>query len=118
MEDRGGRLDLLLPYATLEPVREVLLQMFMGEKFGRDSIWENHLATELWFTDIKLRAVLDEVTTTLDKVLKWEVGTFLPLTSRAETDVRIKCGDVSLFKGKIGQRDGNIAVRIDAINNK
>ena len=30
MEDRGGRLELLLPYATLEPVRELLLQMFMG----------------------------------------------------------------------------------------
>ena len=44
MEDRGGRLELLLPYATLEPVRELLLQMFMGEKFGRDSIWETHLA--------------------------------------------------------------------------
>ncbi len=44
MEDRGGRLELLLPYATLEPVRELLLQQFMGEKFGRDSIWESHLA--------------------------------------------------------------------------
>ena len=28
MDDRGGRLELLLPYATLEPVRELLLQMF------------------------------------------------------------------------------------------
>ncbi len=36
MEDRGGRLELMIPYATLEPVRELLLQMFMGEKFGRD----------------------------------------------------------------------------------
>ena len=26
MEDRGGRIELLLPYATLEPVRELLLQ--------------------------------------------------------------------------------------------
>src|SRR3546814_2688471 len=46
MEDRGGRLELLIPYATLEPVRELLLQMFMGEKFGRDSIWENPLRSE------------------------------------------------------------------------
>ncbi|MBL4639572.1 MAG: flagellar motor switch protein FliM [Kordiimonadaceae bacterium] len=38
MEDRGGRCELLFPYATLEPVRELLLQRFMGEKFGRDSI--------------------------------------------------------------------------------
>ena len=61
MEDRGGRLELMLPYATLEPVRELLLQMFMGEKFGRDSIWENHLATELWFTEVGVEAVLQEV---------------------------------------------------------
>ena len=39
MEDRGGNLELMLPYASLEPVRDLLLQMFMGEKFGRDSIW-------------------------------------------------------------------------------
>ena len=38
MEDRGGRTELLLPYATLEPIRKLLLQQFMGEKFGRDSI--------------------------------------------------------------------------------
>src|SRR3954465_13158321 len=44
MEDRGGRIELLLPYATLEPIRKMLLQQFMGEKFGRDNIWEGHLA--------------------------------------------------------------------------
>ena len=60
MEDRGGRIELLLPYATLEPIRKMLLQQFMGEKFGRDNIWESHLATELWTTQIEVRAVLDE----------------------------------------------------------
>lgn len=39
MGERGGRVEILIPYATLEPIRELLLQMFMGEKFGRDSIW-------------------------------------------------------------------------------
>ena len=46
MDDRGGKIEILLPYATIEPIREQLLQMFMGEKFGRDPIWEGHLATE------------------------------------------------------------------------
>ena len=62
MEDRGGRIELLLPYATLEPIRKMLLQQFMGEKFGRDNIWESHLATELWTTQMEVRAVLDEQT--------------------------------------------------------
>ena len=69
MEDRGGRLELLLPYATLEPVRELLLQQFMGEKFGRDSIWETHLAEELWNTEVELDVVLDEQMMRLSDVM-------------------------------------------------
>src|SRR5919198_6577954 len=80
MEDRGGRLELLLPYATLEPVREILLQMFMGEKFGRDSIWEAHLAGELWNTNVQIQAVLDSVELSLHDVMNWKVGTQLQLS--------------------------------------
>src|ERR1700710_554715 len=57
MEDRGGNIELLLPSATIEPIREVLLQMLMGEKFGRDPIWEGHLATEIGQAEIGVDAV-------------------------------------------------------------
>ena len=60
MEDRGGNIELLLPYATIEPIRDLLLQMFMGEKFGRDPIWEGHLATEIGQAEIAVDAVLYE----------------------------------------------------------
>ena len=113
MEDRGGRLELMLPYATLEPVRELLLQMFMGEKFGRDSIWENHLATELWFTEVPIEAVLDEVTMSLGDVLDWEVGMFLPFHATPDSPVEIRCGNMAMFTGTMGRKGGNIAVRID-----
>src|SRR5579885_340102 len=112
MEDRGGRLELLLPYATLEPVRELLLQMFMGEKFGRDSIWEAHLAGELWHTNISIEAVLDTFEYSLRDVINWEVGTRLTLNATPDSDIRLLCGDVPMFSGKMGRRGGNIAVRI------
>lgn len=113
MEDRGGRLELLLPYATLEPVRELLLQMFMGEKFGRDSIWENHLATELWYTDVELEAVLDNTTVALNDVLEWEVGSRLDLLAKPDSLVDLKCGEVNLFRGLMGRKGEKIAVRIE-----
>ncbi len=113
MEDRGGRLELLLPYATLEPVRELLLQMFMGEKFGRDSIWENHLATELWYTDVELEAVLDNTTVPLNDVLEWEVGSRLDLLAKPDSLVDLKCGEVNLFRGLMGRKGEKIAVRIE-----
>ncbi|MCG8542792.1 MAG: flagellar motor switch protein FliM [Alphaproteobacteria bacterium] len=113
MEDRGGRLELMLPYATLEPVRELLLQMFMGEKFGRDSIWENHLATELWFTGAELEAVLDNTEIPLNEVLNWEVGSRLDLMATPNSLVELRCGEVRLFRGQMGRKGEKIAVRIE-----
>ncbi|HVY98298.1 MAG TPA: flagellar motor switch protein FliM [Dongiaceae bacterium] len=112
MEDRGGRIELLIPYATLEPVRELLLQMFMGEKFGRDSIWETHLSSELWQTDIDIDAVLDEVTLPLKEVLNWKPGSRLNLECTPESLVQLRCGEVQLFSGQMGRRSGKIAVKI------
>jgi flagellar motor switch protein FliM len=113
MEDRGGRLELLLPYATLEPVRELLLQMFMGEKFGRDSIWETHLVEELWQTDVELEAVLDEQTMRLKEVFDLKVGSRIMLDATPDSTIELRCGEIPMYTGKMGRRGDSIAVRID-----
>ncbi|WP_235035455.1 flagellar motor switch protein FliM [Roseomonas sp. 18066] len=113
MESRGGQLQLLLPYATLEPVRELLLQQFMGEKFGRDSIWETHLAEELRQTEVALDVVLDEQTMPLTDVVQLRIGDLITLGVGPGAPVRLRCGDTSLFEGQVGGRKGRLAVRID-----
>ena len=113
MEDRGGSMALLLPYATLEPVRELLLQQFMGEKFGRDSIWETHLAEELWLTDVELEVVLDEQTVRLSDVVNLVPGSRILLNATPGSTVQISCGSVRLFEGRVGRRKNRIAVRIE-----
>ena len=113
MEDRGGRMELLLPYATLEPVRELLLQQFMGEKFGRDSIWETHLAEELWSTDVDLDVVLDEQVMRLSDVMEFKPGTRIVLNAAPNAPVQLRCGAVPLFEGKLGRRKSRMAVRIE-----
>jgi len=113
MEDRGGRMELLLPYATLEPVRELLLQQFMGEKFGRDSIWETHLAEELWNTEVELDVVLDEQTMRLADVMALQPGMQVVLNTAPGAPVLIRCGTVPLFEGRVGRRKSRVAVRIE-----
>ena len=115
MEDRGGRMELLLPYATLEPVRELLLQQFMGEKFGRDSIWETHLAEELWHTDVDLDVVLDEQTMSLADVIALQPGSRILLGCTPGAPVQLRCGTVTLFEGRIGRRKNRVAVRIEQV---
>ena len=114
MEDRGGRIELLLPYATLEPIRKMLLQQFMGEKFGRDNIWESHLATELWTTQLDVRAVLDEQQLPLREVLELKVGDTLMLNATPDSQVELRAGTIPLTRGRMGRRNHHIAVRVDS----
>jgi flagellar motor switch protein FliM len=114
MEDRGGRIELLLPYATLEPIRKMLLQQFMGEKFGRDNIWEGHLATELWTTQMEVRAVLDEQQLPLSRVLDLKVGDTMMLNATPDSLVELRAGAIPLTRGRMGRRNHSIAIRAEA----
>src|SRR5215470_9639343 len=112
MEDRGGNIELLLPYATIEPIRDVLLQMFMGEKFGRDPIWEGHLATEIGQAEIAVDAVLYEAKLPLRELMRLEVGDTLPLELRPDALVAVRCGDVTLTEGRMGRVGDRVSVRV------
>ncbi|KAA5804093.1 flagellar motor switch protein FliM [Alkalicaulis satelles] len=114
MEDRGGRIEMLLPYATLEPIRKMLLQQFMGEKFGRDNIWESHLATELWSTKVEVSAVLDEMCKPLGEVMALKVGDTLMLDTGQDGAIELRCGPIRLTHGRMGRIGHNIGVRLDA----
>lgn len=112
MEDRGGNVELLLPYATIEPIRNVLLQMFMGEKFGRDPIWEGHLATEISQAQIAVDAVLYEADIPLKQLMRLKVGDTLPLDMRADALVAVRCGNVTLTEGRMGRVGDRVAIRV------
>ncbi len=112
MDDRGGKVEILLPYATIEPIREQLLQMFMGEKFGRDPIWEGHLATEIYQADVEVEAVLHEQELPLSKVLHLQPGQTLMFERAPSDPIRLRCGDVELTEAIMGHIGKNVSVRV------
>jgi flagellar motor switch protein FliM len=112
MDDRGGKIEILLPYATIEPIREQLLQMYMGEKFGRDPIWEGHLATEIFAADVEVEVVLHEVQLPLSRVLAMQPGDTV-MFERSPTDpVQLRCGDVELTDAIMGHIGNHVSVRV------
>ncbi|MFZ2587070.1 MAG: flagellar motor switch protein FliM [Alphaproteobacteria bacterium] len=112
LEGREGQMQFCLPYATLEPIREQLLQQFMGEKFGQDNIWENHLSQELYHTSVPLMAVLDEMTFPLSKVLDWKIGDTIVLDARAQSPIRMEAGGVTKLVGTMGKALDYKAVKV------
>jgi flagellar motor switch protein FliM len=113
LEERGGCVECLIPYATMEPARDLLLQMFMGEKFGRDSIWENHLAREIWVTEVDLEAVLGEQIVSLADVMDLKVGSVIRLDAKPDDPVVLRCGQVRMLTGRVGQRGERLAIKVE-----
>jgi flagellar motor switch protein FliM len=112
MEGRGGKVEMLLPYATIEPIREQLLQMYMGEKFGRDPIWEGHLATEIYAADADVEAVLHEWDMPLSRVLSLKEGETVMFDRTPSDPVKLRSGAVDLTEGQMGHIGRNISVRV------
>ncbi|MBN4094308.1 MULTISPECIES: flagellar motor switch protein FliM [Methylobacterium] len=112
VDGRGGMLQILFPYATIEPIRELLTQSFMGEKLGRDHVWEGHLATEIWQADVTMDAVLHEMMLPLKQVMSLKVGETLMFEAKPSDLITVRCGDWALTQGRIGRVDGHIAVQV------
>ena len=85
----------------------------MGEKFGRDSIWETHLASELWSTKVDIDAILDEQVMPLNKVMNLEVGDTMMLNATPDSKIQLRCGHVPLLNGRMGRVGNSVAVRVD-----
>jgi flagellar motor switch protein FliM len=112
MLGRGGEFTLVFPYATLEPVRHKLLQRFMGEKSGRDSIWEAHMASEIRKTNVDVNVVLGEKAMAIAELKALEVGQTIALHKSPDDALDLACGGVTLAQAQIGQRRGKVAVRL------
>lgn len=113
MEERGGMVEIMLPHTTLEPIRDLLLQMFMGEKFGQDSVWERHLGREVGQTMIDIEAVLDERNISLGEVVDLKIGSTILLDVTPEDPVKLKCGGVPLTTAQVGRIGDKIAIAIN-----
>ena len=112
MEDRGGMVEILFPHATLEPIRDLLMQIFMGENFGHDAVWEEHLGTEVKKTDVPLQVILDEKKMPIGEVVNFKVGSTIMLDTKPNAEVTVKCGDVGVTTGKLGRVGNKIAVSV------
>jgi len=113
MGERGGGLEIVLPHATLEPIKVQLRQSFAGETPAVRDPWSGRLAAGLRGARLELEAVLAERRMPLSRVLALKVGDVLPLGAPGGS-VELRAGGVALAKGDLGRRDQTIAVRLEA----
>lgn len=117
MEERGGKAEILFPYATLEPVKNLLTQMFTGEKFGKDSAWEDHFSREIGRSTTLIEAVMEGKNITLGELAHLQVGSTIVMNHKVTDPVVLRCNGVKLMLGKMGSSNNKVAVQVDQVLN-
>jgi flagellar motor switch protein FliM len=113
MEGRGGHIDFLIPYAALEPVRDVLSQEFVGKKQGGDTIWRTHLLSEVPRAEVRLRAVIESRQVSAVEIARWQPGSMLVLDRRHDEPIEVFCGDLLVLTARIAEQDGRVALHVE-----
>jgi len=111
LEGGGGELHLVLPYASIEPLRDLLEAGVQSDRAEGDERWTQALHDEIEDAELTLTTVLGSTRVTLRRLLDLKVGDVLPL----EFDGRVTvCSEgVPLFRGTCGHSRGLHAVRIE-----
>ncbi|MBO1076059.1 FliM/FliN family flagellar motor switch protein [Roseomonas marmotae] len=113
MEGRGGHIDFLLPYASIEPVRDLLSQEVLGKKVGGDTIWRSHLAEELPRASAELTAVIDSRTMSFAEVARWQPGSVIALDRRPEDNLDVFCQGLLVCRARMAARDDRVVLRVE-----
>jgi len=112
LEGRGGVIDLVIPYSTIDPIKSLLQQVFIGEKFGTDTGWEEALIERIYSVDFPVEAVIEDKPTPISKIAKLKVGDTISLSQKHDQDVYVRCAGIKLFKGQVGKIDDKVAISI------
>jgi flagellar motor switch protein FliM len=111
----AGDFEIAIPYSTLEPVRDVLLTNYSGDKLGNDEIWGTHLAAQAAVSQTCLSAILYEGLMPLGKIMNLGIGDTLMFDTKPEDMIDLRCENVALARGRLGRVDSNIAVRVESL---
>lgn len=113
IEERTGTIEVMIPYATLEPIRDLLAQVFLGEKFGKDNNWELHIQNEVYNAPIELEAILARKEALLGEVVAFKPGYTIIFDQESNDEIFLTCEKIDLFAGKLGSFDEKIAISIE-----
>jgi flagellar motor switch protein FliM len=109
LEGGGGDINIVMPYAMIEPIRD-LLDAVSSDRGEVDGAWQENLRKEVLRSEVPLNSMLVEKTMTIQDVMNFQKGDVLPF-DMPETVV-VQAEHVAIFKGKIGLSDGNYAIQV------
>lgn len=112
MENRGGIIDIVMPYSTIEPAKKILQKSFIGERSSKDPSWSRHMEDEIKSAKIDLSVIMNGVSSTIKNMASLKVGDTIVLDREPSDDIYLNIGKMKISAGKIGKVDNNVALKL------
>lgn len=118
IDEQVKNLEIIIPYKTIEPVKEQMQQMFLGDKFGSDIEWERLMLNTINDINLPIEAVITNRLSTIQEIAELKIGDVIVMNHAKDKDIIIRSGPIELFTGKIGKVDDRVAVNLKTIIEK
>ena len=108
-----GTIHFCIPYATLEPIRDVLFSSVQGDSNEPDKRWLKLLKHEIQSAEIELIAELATAPATVEQLLAFKPGDFIELDLRPSIEVNV--AGVPVLECHYGTSNGRYALKVDQL---
>ena len=109
--DTVGTIHFCIPYATLEPIRDVLYSTIQGDTGEPDRRWVNLMTAQIQAAEVELVAELGQAPATVEQLLSFKAGDFIELD--LQPGIQAKVSGVPVLECHYGTSNGKYALKID-----
>ncbi|MCB0421951.1 MAG: flagellar motor switch protein FliM [Bdellovibrionales bacterium] len=113
LENANGTITLVIPYSTIEPIKQKLSSGFQVESDQTDKkLWTSIIRDQLLETDVELNVNLGHTEITLQELMSMKKGDIIQLDQDATGEFDIFVEDVKKFRGYNGIHHGTVAMQV------
>ena len=117
-ESALGTMMIVIPYSTIEPIKQKLSSNFQTDNEIVDGLWVQAMNTHIQDTEAALVVKLGETEMTIGALLNLQIGDVIILEQESSGEVKMEVEGVEKMKGLIGVYKGNRAIQITEIKKK
>jgi len=111
LDGGGGDVHITMPYAMIEPMRELLDAGVASDRVEHDERWVTALKEEIEDAEVELSTMLGRSKLTMQQLLDMKAGDVIPCDFTGKATIFAE--DVPIFRGSFGVSHGQQAVQIE-----
>ena len=111
-ESASGTIMIVIPYSTIEPIKQKLSSSFQAENNMADSLWTRSMNSHIMNSEMKMVVNVGEAEITIGDLLMLEKGDVIPLKQDTFGEASVVVEGVEKMKCLMGTHKGNRAVQI------